>query len=369
MLLEIPAWPILRDEPRHHVLAGQIIFLEGEIGAEMYVLLQGRVEISVEGRPLDSLSSGSIFGEMALVENYPRSATATAATDCVLLTLDCARFKELVRQSPDFAVHVMATTSGRLRRLVAEEVKRQRLEEELKIGHEIQLSLLPRCCPELPGWELSAFYQPAREVGGDLYDFVQDPDDEAALRLIIADVTGKGVPAALLMASARTTLRAESISGYGPGDVLRRTNRVLRLDRQAPLSLSAFYALLHRETGRLTFANAGHERPLWVRAGRSVETLDGHDIVLGLFADVPYREWTVEMAPGDCLVLYTDGVTEARDESGDFFGDSRLEQVVAASAGGSTQELIQAIVDALASFAGATPPADDCTIVVLKRTP
>lgn len=367
MLLDIPAWPILRDEPRHHVPAGQLIFLEGEIGTEMYILLEGRVEITVEGRPLDSLSSGSIFGEMALVENHPRSATATAATDCVLLTLDCARFQELVRQSPEFAVHVMATTSRRLRRLVAEEVRRQRLEEELKIGHEIQLSLLPPSCPELPGWELRAYYQPAREVGGDLYDFVLGPDDEAYLRLVIADVTGKGVPAALFMASARTTLRAESLSGYGPGDVLRRTNRVLRLDRQTPLSLSAFYALLHRETGRLTFANAGHERPLWVRSGKSVEMLDGHDIVLGLFADVPYREWTVEMAPGDCLVMYTDGVTEARDETGGFFGESRLKEVVAACADGSAGELVQAIVDAIAAFTGATPPADDCTIVVLKR--
>jgi serine phosphatase RsbU (regulator of sigma subunit) len=364
---DFPAWTILRDEPRHHIPAGQVIFREGEIGAEMYIVLEGAVEITVQGRPLDSLSAGTIFGEMALIENYPRSATATASADCVLLTLDCARFTQLVQQSPEFAVHVMATTSRRLRRLIADEAERQRLEEELKIGHEIQLSLLPRCCPDLPGWELSAYYQPAREVGGDFYDFVLAPDEPDYLRLVIADVTGKGVPAALFMASARTTLRAESLSGCGPGDVLRRTNRVLRLDRQAPLFLSAFYGMLDHKTGRLSFANAGHERPLWLRAGVQVEPLDQHDVVLGLFPDIAYREWSVALAPGDCLVLVTDGVTEARDGAGGFFGESRLEEVVAASAGGSAEEVIQAIVQAVVAFAGSTPPADDCTIVVLKR--
>jgi serine phosphatase RsbU (regulator of sigma subunit) len=362
-----PVLSLLRDEPRHYYTAGEAIFLEGEIGALMYFVLEGAVTITVQGRHLDFLAAGSIFGEMALVENNPRSATATAATDCVLLALDRARISDLVRQSPEFAIHIMATTSSRLRRLVVEEVRRQRLEEELKIGRDIQLSLLPTCCPELPGWEINAYYEPAREVGGDFYDFVVRPDDPDHLLLVIADVTGKGVPAALFMASARTTLRAEALTGCGPGDVLRRTNRVLRMDRRLPLFLSAFYAMLDHRSGCLHFANAGHERPLWRRVDGTVQPLDQHDFVLGLFHDVVYGEWSIEMQPGDCLVMFTDGVTEARNATGEFFGESRLEQVVAASGGGSASELLRAIVEALGAFAGSTPPADDCTMVVLKR--
>lgn len=368
MPAEDPVWPLLRSEPRQHYDAGQVIFQEGEIGTVLYFVLAGTVTITVEGRQLDSLPAGSIFGEMALVDTYPRSATAMAASDCVLLALDRARFSELVRESPEFAIHVMATTSSRLRRLVIEEVKRQRLEEEMKIGREIQLSLLPTCCPELPGWEISACYEPAREVGGDFYDFVRAPDDQSRLRLVIADVSGKGVPAALFMASARTTLRAESITGCGPGDVLSRANQVLLLDRRLPLFLSAFYAMVDYTTGRVSFANAGHESPLWGHADGRVEALEQHGIVLGLFPDAVYTEWSIEMQPGDCLILFTDGVTEARNDAGEFFGESRLEQVVAAQAAGAAGELLQAIVEAIAAFAGSTPPADDCTLLVLKRS-
>jgi sigma-B regulation protein RsbU (phosphoserine phosphatase) len=148
---------------------------------------------------------------------------------------------------------------------------------------------------------------------------------------------------------------------------MKRTNQVLLLDRQAPLFLSAFYALLNLETGSVTFANAGHERPLWWHSNGCIESLDQHDIVLGLFRDISYNEWTVELEAGDCLVLFTDGVTEARNEAGDFFGETRLEQVVAASAATGAAGLRQAIVDAIAAFAGSTPPADDCTVVILRR--
>jgi phosphoserine phosphatase RsbU/P len=282
--------------------------------------------------------------------------------------VDYEGLTKLVQEAPEFAIHTMATISSRLRRLMAEEVRRQRLDEELKVGTRIQLSLMPQRCPELPGWDVAAYYQPAREVGGDFYDFLLAPDQLRQLRMAIADVTGKGVPAALFMASARTTLRAESIAGYGPANVLSRANRVFLLDGASPLFLSAFYAVLDGESGSLTYANAGHECPLWRHANGCVQRLDQHGIMLGLFAGTTYGEWSVTMAPGDSLVLYTDGVTEARNEAGAFFGEETLETLVATAGAECAGELVTAIVDAIGTFAGATPPADDCTIVVLKRT-
>jgi serine phosphatase RsbU (regulator of sigma subunit) len=361
-------WPSLQDEQPRTYSAGEHLFAEGDSGSKMYLVLEGEVELTVQGRHLETLGAGSIFGEMSLVEKRPRSATAVAATDCKLLILDYERLTKLVQEAPEFAIQTMATISSRLRRLMAEEVRRHRLDEELKVGRRIQLSLMPERCPQLPGWDVAAYYEPAREVGGDFYDFVVAPDQPRQLRLAIADVTGKGVPAALFMASARTTLRAESVAGHGPASVLSRANRIFLLDAASPLFLSAFYAVLDSETAVLTYANAGHDYPLWRYANGCLQPLNQHGLVLGLIPGTSYSESSITMAPGDSLVMYTDGVTEARDEAGALFGEERLAAVVTTAGSRSAGELVAAIVDTIAAFAGATPPADDCTIVVLKRT-
>jgi serine phosphatase RsbU (regulator of sigma subunit) len=355
---------------RRQYKPGDVIFSEGQSGAEMYYVLEGSVHITSQGRQIDALAEGSFFGEMSLIESHPRSANAIATTDCTLLVLDNESFLELIAQSPKFAVRIMGVISGRLRRLMAEEVHRQRMEEELKIARQIQLSLMPQQLPHLPGWQFAASCEPARQVGGDFFDFITTPDEPHLVRLVIADVTGKGVPAALFMASSHTTLRAQSLNGHEPAQTLARTNRVLLLDRDAPLLLSAFYATLDTQNGHLTFANAGHEPPLWWRAAEGrLQLLDQHNLMLGAFSDTSYEEWCMELGPGDSLVLYTDGVTEARNANGDFFGDERLHDTVAKHHHRSAPELLQAISSAVARFAGSVPPADDCTIVALKRAP
>jgi serine phosphatase RsbU (regulator of sigma subunit) len=350
--------------------AGQIIFEEGESGSTMYVVIEGEINVTVQGRQIDHLTVGDIFGEMALVDDRPRSATATAVTNCKLLPVDHTRFSRLVQQYPDFALQVMAIMSRRMRRLMEEEVKRQRLEEELAIGRQIQLSLLPESCPRIPGWEITAAYRAARQVGGDLYDFIPAPDNPHILNIVIADVTGKGVPAALFMAFGRTVIRSESRNGRGPAATLRRTNQFIVQDIRSRLFLSAFYASLNTQNGRLRYANGGHDLPLWWRAATGeVQPLVAPGFLLGAFADIEPQEQVINLAPGDCLVFYTDGVTEARNADDELFAEEQLMQVVAAYASGEAERLLQAIVTAVESFTGATPQSDDYTIVVVKRHP
>ena len=239
---------------------------------------------------------------------------------------------------------------------------------ELAVGQEIQLSLLPKTCPEAPGWEFAASYSAARIVGGDFYDFCELADKPPRLGLVIADVAGKGVPAALFMALSRTIIRTTAFSGRSPASALMRANQLILKDSQAEMFLTAVYAVLELDTGRLIYANAGHNRPLWRHAADGTVTeLDQRGIVLGAFEEIVLEEQRLDLAPGDALILYTDGVTEALNGEGEMFGEERLWDVIAGSQGGSADETIGAICGALAAFTGGAEPADDVTVVVVRR--
>lgn len=348
--------------------AGEVIFRHGDLGEGMYIVVEGEVSVTLEERSIDQLYPGSILGEMALIDTQPRSAAATAATDCKLVYVDYDEFASLTQRYPDFAIRIMQIMSNRLRRFMTEEVRRQRMEEELVIGQQIQLSLLPGGCPQIPGWEFAAFYRSAREVGGDLYDFVQAPDDEQCLNIVIADVTGKGVPAALFMSMSRTLVRAEVAHGYKPAGVLKRINDFIAKDAHARLFLSMFYASLDTATGCLTFANGGHEWPLWRRAATGeVDALRAPGLLLGVVADIEPIERQVAIEGGDFLVFYTDGLTESRNGTGEMFGDERLQAVVQEATAVSAPEMLATITGAVAEFAGDTPPFDDFTLVIVRR--
>ena len=240
---------------------------------------------------------------------------------------------------------------------------------EISVGREIQLSLLPKATPSVAGWDFAAAYQAARTVGGDFYDFYEISGPPARLGIVIADVADKGVPAALFMAVSRTILRSVAYTGRGPAAALTRANQLLLADSQTELFLSAAYAVVEVQTGRVLYANAGHNYPLWYHAaGRTVTELRQHGTVLGAFEDVNLTEERINLAPGDVLVLYTDGITDALNAEGEMFGEERLYAVIAASCSGSAQEVLWAITGALAGFMGETEQADDVTCVVVKRT-
>lgn len=352
------------------VADGTAILREGEPGDAMFVLLEGELVITVQGKVIDHLLPGMVLGEMAMVDDRPRSATATSVGSATVVRIDRGQFLRLVQDSPQFAVRVMNIMSVRTRRLMEEEIERQRMEEELAVGRRIQLSLLPRGCPQLPGYEFAAGYRAAREVGGDLYDFIVQPDDPNKVHVIIADVTGKGVPAALYMAVSRTLMHTYALEGYGPAEALRRTNEFIRRDETSPLFLSAFYTVLDADTGCLTYASAGHNPPIWIHSATGeIELLRSRGLLLGAFDGSVPEQNLCFLAPGDYVVFFTDGITEARDPLGEFFDDEGLEAVVQSKAWSSAEELLTAIVRAVDEFAGGTAQADDFTVVVLRRQP
>jgi sigma-B regulation protein RsbU (phosphoserine phosphatase) len=249
-----------------------------------------------------------------------------------------------------------------------QELKRQRMEQELAIGRRIQLSLLPETCPSVPGWELAALYEAAQQVGGDYYDFFELPDGTGRLGLVIADVTGKGVPAALMMAFSRAIIRTEAMSGRNPADVLERANRIIVQDNRSQLLLSAFYATLDTRSGQLAYASGGHDHPFWLHAATGIcEELHSRSLVMGAFPFIALEERAIDLAAGDLLLLYTDGVTEARAADGQMFGDERLQAALAANPAASAGEVLRTIVGTIKTFVGEAPPADDLTLVVVKR--
>jgi serine phosphatase RsbU (regulator of sigma subunit) len=256
-------------------------------------------------------------------------------------------------------------------RLQQEEMRRVRMEEELAVGRQIQLSMLPREWPQVAGWEIIAFYEAAREVSGDFYDFFPVSKDPERWAVVIADVSDKGVPAALFMALSRTTIRNTVLRGREPAEALTLANRFIQEDSGSDMFLSVVLGMLDTTNGRFTFANAGHTRPLWWRAAsQTCQPLLSSGIVLGVLAEVAIEEQTVDLAPGDVLVLFTDGVTEAVNRQYEEYGLLRLETAVIQAINqpqATAQTILEAIMADVHHFVDTTPQYDDITLVVVRR--
>ena len=255
-------------------------------------------------------------------------------------------------------------------RLHQEELKQRQVEKELAVARQIQLSLLPRSSPVALGWEFAEFYQPAQLVGGDFYDFFELPGEPGRLGLVIADVAGKGVPAALFMALSRTMIRTAGLAGRAPAATLLRANQLILNDSQAEMFLTAFYAELDTRSGHLAYARAGHNRPLWWQAATGeLDELAADGIVLGAIEAIELEECEIDMARGDLVLFYTDGVTDAMNGAGQQFGVKRLRAAVAADPTTGAQQVLSGIVQAVGEFTGDTPQFDDLTLVVVRRSP
>jgi serine phosphatase RsbU (regulator of sigma subunit)/anti-sigma regulatory factor (Ser/Thr protein kinase) len=223
--------------------------------------------------------------------------------------------------------------------------RRERLEQELRIARLIQQTLLPRELPKLPGWEVAAYYRPAREVGGDFYDFVDLP--EGKLGLIVADVTDKGVPAALVMATTRSVLRAAAERIISPGEVLARVNDQLVPDIPENMFVTCLYSVLDPDTRMLRFANAGHGLA-FRRSADGVTELKATGMPLGLMSDMRYEESEIELAPGDTVLFQSDGLAEAHNSRSEMFGFPRVKQLMSDHPGGP--DLIDTLVSELEQF-------------------
>ena len=377
-------WPVLLDAASPHLwyLPERAVDLATETLSELPPLLahqgfHGHLGIAVE------LGGGAPVGTLMVSTHAPR------------------QFLDDEAQLLGILANLLVQTLERAR-LHHEAHARQKLEQELELAREIQASFLPNCCPVVPGYQIESYYQAARQVGGDFYDFIalppapgqpapsdgarptsvvfrggtrlaapEMPDLSAAQRLgvVIADVTDKGVPAALFMALSRTLLRATASDGRPPVEVLERANQLILADSRSGLFVTCFYAVLETRTGVVTFANGGHNYPLhWDAATGEVRPLRAQGIVLGIVPDPRFEQRSFTLGPGDVLLLYTDGVTESMDAARELFGDERLVALLRANHQRSPEAIINAVLAAVNAFAEGQSQADDITMVVLKRT-
>jgi serine phosphatase RsbU (regulator of sigma subunit)/predicted ester cyclase len=247
-----------------------------------------------------------------------------------------------------------------------ERIERERIEQELQVARRIQQASLPEEVPTLKGWEISPFYLPAREVGGDFYDFHLLP--EGRLGLVVGDATGKGVPAALVMSTTCGMLQvtAQALESSSPGEVLERVNEALLSRIPANMFVTCFYAILEPKSGQLAYANAGHDLPYLHRGGEA-EELRARGMPLGLMPGMGYEEGELTVGEGYGVLFYSDGLVEAHDPEGEMFGFPRLGALVGEH--GEGEALVEYLMDKLYSFVGdGWEQEDDITLVALQRS-
>ena len=251
-----------------------------------------------------------------------------------------------------------------VREQAAEAAERERYAQELKVAQLIQQQFLPRQLPNLPEWQVAAYYGPARVVGGDFYDFIDL--DEGRIGLVVGDVTDKGVPAALVMARTHSILRAEAPRLVAPGAVLARANDLLSAEMPEKMFVTCLYMVLEPATGRVVYANAGHNLP-YVRTADGVVEFRATGLPLGLMPGMVYEERTSQIGRGDSVLLYSDGIVEAHDVDGEMYGFPRLKADMATELAGT--ELLDELLERLHAFTGrGWEQEDDITMVALRRT-
>jgi serine phosphatase RsbU (regulator of sigma subunit)/ketosteroid isomerase-like protein len=243
--------------------------------------------------------------------------------------------------------------------------ERERVEQDLRVAQRIQQASLPEEVPELEGWQINPYYQPAREVGGDFYDFLELEDSR--LGLVVGDATGHGVPAALVMSTTCGMLRAVALSVDSPGQVLARVNEALSARIPQNMFVTCFYAILDLKNGSLRYANAGHDLP-YVQRGSDAEELMARGMPLGLMPGMSYEERKTILEAGEAALFYSDGLVEAHNPGGEMFGFPRLRSLLAEH--DDEGLLVNFLVDKLHSFTGyGWEQEDDITLVTLQRSP
>jgi sigma-B regulation protein RsbU (phosphoserine phosphatase) len=252
-------------------------------------------------------------------------------------------------------------------RLQAREAERVLLARELELAHEIQSQLLPQSAPQPPGYEIAYRWRSAREVGGDFFDFISLAWGEVGL--IIADVSGKGIPAALYMVFARTLLRAAAIGGGSPATMLERANELMLADSASDMFVTAYYCVLDPDVHSLTIASAGHNLAVFAPAGEGDPVpLTTPGIPLGILMPARIGERVVMLSPGDVVVFYTDGVSEALSPEVEPFGEERLHELVRDNRSLAASEIASVVAEAVQAFIGDETQSDDITLIVLKRS-
>jgi serine phosphatase RsbU (regulator of sigma subunit) len=373
---------------------GQIVFEEGSTGADVYVIVEGRVQV-VKGQGDEEMvlaerGAGDLFGEMGLLERSPRFATIRAVEPTRVLQLPEEGVRSLLAAEPQFLYRTVQLLSARLRQadlhMIADLqrknqelarayrdlqeaqaalVEKERLEHELELAQNLQLSILPDEFPQLPGIRCAARSRSARQVGGDFYDVI--PLDSERLGLVMADVSDKGMPAAIFMALTRSLIRAEAKRESSPQRVLLNVHQLLLEMSRAEMFVTVFYGVLHPARGSLRYARAGHDLPLlYSHATGESRFLTAAGMALGYVEDVFLEEADEVLRPGDQLVLYTDGILHAESPAGEFYGIERLRETVSSAGAMTAGALCDLVFERVGRFQAGTVQFDDMALLVVS---
>lgn len=377
----------------------ELLFRENEPGDNLYIVLEGSFEVvmglGTDGeKVLATLGPGELMGEMAmLLPGGQRTATVRSQGTTRLWVMTRADFDALLHRQPHLAYSMMrilskrldATNTATFRDLLeknlqlqralddleaaeAQLIEKERLERELQVAAEIQMSILPQELPQVPGYELGALMVPARMVGGDFYDvfFL----DEGHLGFLIGDVADKGVPSAIFMARAHALIMAEASHGGSPAEILRRANQHLINLEQADLFVTVLFGILDHARREFNYARAGHEVPLLVNAaGETAQLAHTTGQAIGVLEDLRLDENRLVIPPGGILLLFTDGITDCSNPQGEAFGHERLAATLASFAGLSGQGICDRLFETLVHYQSGTAQFDDITLVAIHASP
>ena len=371
-----------------------LLFREGDAGEHFYVVANGELEIlRAAGQPeellLNTIGEGQYLGEMSLImPGGQRTADVRARTDATLLVITRAEFDDLLTRFPVLAYSMVRVSSERLdntntttfrdlteknRQLqkaydelkAAQEllIEKERLERELQVAAEIQVSILPDVLPVHPNFDFGTRIDPARQVGGDFYDVF--PLGENKVGVLIGDVSDKGVPSAIFMARVHALIMAESDALPTAALVLRKVNEhITRLEKSTQF-VTALYGILDCATGEFDYARAGHEPPLLLTAEGVQRLPHGPGMALGLWEDITLDVGRVRLTPGSSLLLFTDGMTDCRNPQGEDFGLARIEESFLALRGLPAQEVCDRLLKTLMDYQQGSKQDDDVTLAAI----
>lgn len=335
----------------------------------MYIILNGKADVfSSDGTRINRLGAGDFVGELGLINDDNRAATVRASSDVRCANISKRLFEDIASRNRKIYGSFMNMLYTKTTKLVTEQ---ERIKSELSIATKIQADCLENdftAFNRLTAVNLTAHMKPAKEVGGDFYDvFMIDRDH---LCFLIADVSGKGVPAALFMTMAKTHIKNFATVGLPLAEVAVRANNQLCYKNESGMFVTAFICVLDVRSGEVQFVNAGHNCPFVQKQDGAFEMFRAKaNLVFGLMEDVPYREQTLTLNPGDSIYLYTDGVTEALNPEQELFGDDRLYEILNRhrAQAGEPETFVQAIYREVQAFADGEPQADDITMLYVTR--
>ena len=366
---------LMRQRFRKQIRSGEYVFSFAQNGEEALQHLSGdeNFEVMLTDLNMPVMDGLALLERVNHLSSQPQPVVVSAYGDLpkIRAAMNQGAFDFLTKPI-DFA-DLETTIHKALEqvRLVREANSAQKqvaaYRHELGLAHSIQQSILPQEFPDVPGMKLYARMLPARNVGGDFFDFFFLKDGR--LGVVIGDVSGKGVSAAIFMAICRSLLRSIAVRGLTPGDTVGETNRLICEDNRTDLFVTLFYGILDLDTGRFDFASAGHNPPYLFAADGRVAMLDTEDAtgtVVGVVADEAYSSATTFLQAGDGLLLYTDGVTEARARDNRMYLESGLENYLNQAHAGTVKEVINGLVADVEAFAHGTPQSDDLTILALR---